>query len=523
MLGPSLAGDAQTAAYDIGCDEGAWNAFLRKMWCGIQTIPFSLGKWFITLSVGLLNWSLAFGVATGLSRLAGKLSDAYDTNILGRLDVRDLAWIVAVFVAGFHLLRAKFADGARELATTFIIAVLGGIIIANPQGYLDGSVDLAKHTTALSVRAVDGTMNDQPAEDEEAVRQRIGSVLHRTFVAETYDLINWGEPLTGECAVARDEVLADGPWGGDDRPREIMRQHGCTKQADYNEEPTDQRAFLSLTAFAGSALVSVLLGILAVAVLAAQVTLVALFSGASVAWVIALFPGGRAILWWWVSRVVWAILITFASTFLLSWISITLTVVLNATADVDVVQRCLIALVVVAVAFKFRSSIDKGIDAASARIAATMNSATGPRGAAKSAAPPAAAGSGFQPMSWSPTQTALTAAAAGASIAGTAITVARTSAQRGRTVGGGAVRGGRRAGSSALKGTKAIARAPVSVPQRIGQARARATQRSVDVRSRLDSARGRGQWARSARHPITVAREAKDAAIKAQTDLSDWM
>ncbi|HEY3143886.1 MAG TPA: hypothetical protein VGJ86_22305 [Acidimicrobiales bacterium] len=511
------------SAYDIGCDEGTWNAFLRKMWCGAQALPYSFGKWMIGLTVALLDWMLAFQVAESLSPLAAALSNVYQTRLLGGLDVADLAWTLALFVGGWHLLRAKFSDGVREIATTFIIAVLGGIVLANPQGYLEGSITLARNASGTVLEAVDGALNDQPASDATAIRGQLAINLKQTFVAESYDLLNWNGPLTGECAVARDEILAGGPWGGDDRPREIMREHGCEAQAAFNEKPTDTRAFGSLAIGAVSGLVSALLIVLSVAVFVAQVTLIALFSGASVAWIVALFPGGRGILWWWLSRLVWAVLITFTSVFLLSWLAITLTVVLNATADVNLLQRSLIALVVVAAAFKFRSSVDRAIDGASARIAATMNSLTGPRGAAKPAAASATSGGGFQPMSWSPTQTALTAAAAGASIAGTAITVARTSAQRGRTVGSGAVRGGRRAGASALKGSKAIARAPVTIPQRIGQSRARTTQRAVDVRSRLDSARGRGQWARSARHPVAVAREAKEAAIKAQTDLSDWM
>ncbi|MGH9213846.1 MAG: hypothetical protein ACRD2C_24710, partial [Acidimicrobiales bacterium] len=374
------------SAYDIGCDEGAWNAFLRKMWCGAQALPFALGKWFIGIGTELMSWALEFEVADALSPMAGLLSRVYSTSLLGPLQIADLAWTIAVFVGGWQLMRGRMADGIREIATTFIIAAFGAIILANPQGYLEGAVDLAQNTSGAVLEAVDGALNDgAPSQDSEAVRDRLGVVLRRSFVAEPYDLINWGESLTGECAEARNRILDDGPWGGEDRPREIMREAGCERQAAFNERPSDNRAVSSMTVAGASGLVAILIVVLSLGVFAAQVTLVVLFTGASLAWTIALFPGGRSILWWWISRLVWAVLITFASVFLLSWIAITITVVLDNTTDISIVQRCLITIMIVAVAFKFRSSVDKAIDGASSRLASIMNRATGPSGAAKGA------------------------------------------------------------------------------------------------------------------------------------------
>jgi hypothetical protein len=505
------------SAYDIGCDEGSWNAFLRKMWCGAQALPFALGKWFIGVGTQLMDWALDFRVADSLSPMAGLLSRVYNTSLIGPLQIRDLAWTVALFVGGWHLLRGRFADGAREVATTFIIAIIGAIVLANPQGYLEGSVALAQNTSGAVLESVDGALNNGPqAQDADAVRERLGMVLRRSFVAEPYDLIDWGESLTGECAAARNEILDDGPWGGDDRPREIMREHGCDPQAEFNARPSDNRAVSSLTVAGASGLVAILMVVLALGVFAAQITLVVLFSGASLAWAIALFPGGRSVLWWWISRLVWAVLITFTSIFLLSWIAITITVVLDNTTDISIVQRCLIAIMIVAVAFKFRHSVDKAIDGASSRLAGMMNKATGPTGAKPAAGAPAAGG-GFRPLSWSPTQTAVTAAGAGLAGASTAARVTRTNAERARTVGGGAVK----VGSSAVSGARAVALAPVRIPQ---AAKTKATQRALDVRATLDKARGtRAQWARNARHPLAAMRSAKSQGTEAASETMDWL
>lgn len=515
-------------AYDIGCDEGAWDAFLRKMWCGTQTLPFALGKWSIGLVTGVMDWAMDFTVAQTLTSFSDSLSRIYATSFIGQLNIRDLAWTVALFVGGWNLMRARFADGAREIATTFIIAILGSIVLANPDGYLEGSATLAQNSSGAVIEAVDSTMNGaQPDSDSAAVRERLGFVLRQSFVAEPYDLINWGGSLSGECAVARDEILRDGPWGSDDRPREIMREHGCESEATYNEKPSDNRAAAAITVAAASGLLAVLLGTLAVGVFAAQATLTALFAGASLVWVVALFPGARGILWWWLSRLVWAVLITFTSVFLLSWIAITVTTVLDNTDDVSIVQRCLIALVIVAVAYKFRSAVDRGIDRASSGIAGMLRKTASPAAAGAAAGGAAAAGGGFQALSLNPVTTGLTAAGAGATIAASAAKVARANTERARSVGGGAARaaeGARNVGESVVKRAKSVVMLPVTLPERVGQARVRATQRSADVRARLDQARAtRAQWRENVRHPLSAVRTARSQAAETSNDHRDWM
>ena len=365
-------------AYDIGCDEGSWNAFLRKMWCAAQAFPFSIGKWFIGIGIELLAWALEFRVAETLTPVAAMLSRVYNTSLVGPLNIDELAWTVALFVGGWNIMKARFAEGARDIFLTFIIAIFGGFVLANPQGYLEGSITLAQNSSGAVLEAVDGALTSAPAQDSNAVRDRLGGVLRRSFVGEPYDLINWGAPLTGECAAARDEILAGGPWGDDDRPREIMRARGCEAAADYNANPTDERAAASLTVAVASVMITILMVMMALAVFVAQITLVALFSGASVVWAVALFPGNRAVLWWWISRLIWAVLVTFASMFLLSWATITVTAVLDATTDLSIVQRCLIAIVIVGVAYRFRSSIDTAIDGTAKNFAQKMRRSSAP-------------------------------------------------------------------------------------------------------------------------------------------------
>jgi hypothetical protein len=516
-------------SYDIGCDEGSWNAFLRKMWCASQAFPFSIGKWFIGIGIELLAWALEFRVAESLTPVAALLSRVYNTSLIGPLNLDELAWTVALFVGGWNIMKARFAEGARDIFLTFLIAIFGGFVLSNPEGYLEGTVTAAQNMSGAVLEAVDGALSSSPAQDANAVRDRLGGVLRRSFVGEPYDLINWGAPLTGECAAARDEILAGGPWGDDDRPREIMRARGCEAAAEYNANPTDERAAASLTVAVASVMITVLMVMMALAVFVAQITLVALFSGASVVWVLALFPGNRSVLWWWISRLVWAILVTFASMFLLSWAAITVTAVLDATTDLSIVQRCLIAIVIVGVAYKFRSSIDTAIDSTAKGLAQKMRRSAAPisqtptgagfmvGGAAKLGSlpyvvpPPNPPG---VPGALSVTPGQATGVVTAASAAGLAYGT-RTQRLATQSLAGGraAVRGTQTIGGTVAGGATALVRAPVS-------ARAAVTERSLAVRSQLQRARA---GARAARNPVGAVRAARSARSSAANDASDWI
>jgi len=349
------------------------------------------------------------------------------------------------------------------------------------------------------LESVDGAMSARPAQDADAVRDRLAGVMRRSFVAEPYDLINWGESLEGECAAARDQILDSGPWGDEDRPREIMRAAGCEEQADFNHNPSDERAAASLTVAVASVMITVLMVAMAIAVFAAQITLVALFSVASLVWAVALFPQGRDLLWLWLSRLIWAVLITFASIFLLSWSAITVTAVLDATTELSIVQRCLIAIVVVGVAYRMRSAVEKGIGTASAGLQTAL------RGAATGntiVTVKAAQGFDDNILARNPIGTAVAGGLTGYALSRRAVGAASTGVQTTRRAG------------AAVSGTAAtVARAP-------GQARVRATARSEEIRQRLSEARAS---AGRLRHPLATRNASRDAADRAAADRSDWM
>jgi hypothetical protein len=354
-------------AYDIGCDEGDATAFMRRMWCGFQALPFAMTKWLVGIGTNLMEWALAFEVAELLTPLAEVLSDAYRVAFIEPLDLRHLAWMVTVFVFGISLLQGRTSAGIREIVTTAMIAIFGAMVIADPGGYLEGTRDTAQGLSGVVLEATDGAYSGEPSDGEE-VRGRLTSLFERTFVAEPYDLINWGEPLTGACADTRNEILVQGPWGSSDTPREMMRDAGCEAAADYNANPSDNRALAAALNMLAVALAMLFLIVLALAVFVAQITLVLLFSATSFIWIVALFPMARSVLWTWLSHLLHALLVTVAGVFLLSWMSIVGTTVLGNTTDMPIVQRSLIIVILAYVVYKALSGLGSALDGARQRI-----------------------------------------------------------------------------------------------------------------------------------------------------------
>jgi hypothetical protein len=485
-----------------------------------------LGKWAIGVGTDVMGWALEFQLADALTPVAGSLARLYDTSLIGPLGVRDLAWTLAMFVAGWHLLRGRGARGASEIASTFLIACIGSIVLANPQGYLEGTIALAQNTSGAVLEAIDDTLQpNSPSGDATAVRDRLDDIMRRSFVAEPYDLVNWGEPLSGACAAARDEILDRGPWGSDDEPRDIMRSGGCEEQANFNHDPTDSRAAASLVVMGASIATTVLLVAIALVVFLAQLTLVAMFAGASLCWVVALFPGvGRDLLWWWLSRLAWAVMATVGATFVLGWLAVTVTAALNATTEFSIIQRCLVALLIVAFAFRLRSQIGRQAEALSRRFGDRVAQSVGQQpNRAPAVAAGVAAGFGLSAMarSWAfdtpGGQYAYNRLYArhftrGYRSRGGGL---RRPLSRASAVGAGAAQASTTAVRTLRQAGRTAVMAPVLGPQAVARTRARATAASTRARARLDQARSTRQlWARNVRHPIAAVRTAGQPATR---------
>ncbi|HEX7196998.1 MAG TPA: type IV secretion system protein [Candidatus Limnocylindria bacterium] len=336
--------------YDIGFDEGAWNHLSRKVYGTFTDLSFQGARSSTALALWLVEWAYAFGVQDRLGGPAVDIARRYQSGIIGPLGLGHLAWTYAVAWAAVAALRGRLTMAAGELAISILAAGLAGILLANPAGYMQGTTDTMSRLSGALLATGTGQPPPDGATDAEAVMEPLQAEIHSAFVEEPYDYLNWGGPLSGSCAAARDEILATGPHGADDEPRSVMADAGCEAQAEFNERPDSNRLFGALLTFGAATLMAVLVGLVALTVVVAQVIAVTLWAVAPFALLAGILPGaGRELAWRWLTALARAVLAVVGMSFVLSILLLTVNALLEGSDDVGLVERfALVNMAVVA-------------------------------------------------------------------------------------------------------------------------------------------------------------------------------
>lgn len=363
-------GGVPSSHYDIGCDEGAWNNVGRKLYCWFTDLAFQTARVTVAVSLWLVGWAYSFAPARALTGPASRLAAMYQARIVGPLGLTHLAWFAAVAWAAVAVLRGRAVHAARELTVSFVCAGLGVLLVANPAGYLDGATRLMADTATLLL-APDTTNPNAAADPVTVLRER----AHRAFVEDPYDALNWGGPLTGPCAGARNQILADGPHGSDDEPRDRMRDAGCADQADFNARPSAERLFAALLTLTAAAVAAVLFAAVAFTLVTAQVLAAVLLAAGPFAVVSGILPGwGRDPAVRWVAGLARTVVAVAASSFVLSILLISVDGLLTATDGTPLLGRFGLVDALVAAMFIVRRKILGGGRHLTDRAAATLTS-----------------------------------------------------------------------------------------------------------------------------------------------------
>jgi hypothetical protein len=334
--------------YDIGFDEGAWNHISRKVYGTFTDLAFQGARSSTAVALWLVEWAYGFGMYDRLGGAAIDIATRYQHNVIGPLGLNDLAWFYAVAWAAITALRGRLTMAAGELVLSIIAAALAGVILANPTGYLHGTFDTMGKLSGALLATGTGEPPPEDGIDADAIMRPLQAQIHAAFVEEPYDHLNWGGPLPPPCAAARDEILATGPHGANNEPRETMQDAGCQQQADFNHDPTGTRLFGAVLTFGAAVVMVVLMALVAVTVVVAQFVAIVLFAIAPFALLAGVLPGaGRELAWRWVAALVRVVLAVVGMSFVLSLLLLTVTSLLQATADVGLIER--FALVNVAV------------------------------------------------------------------------------------------------------------------------------------------------------------------------------
>lgn len=387
IIPDSDVGAYPTSHYDVGYDAGAWDNIGRKFFGLLTELAFGVNRWLVGVGLWITPWAYGFGVvgALGDPALALALAEVYITELVGPAGLRHAAFFYAVAWAGWQGLRGRLRMAAGELALTALVAVFGGFVLADPAGYLGGAFDvMGRASGSFLVLGTGAEAPDGPGSAEAALRP-LNAHLHAAFIEQPHDYIDWGGPLTGACAAARDALLAEGPHGADDEPREAMRAAGCAAAADFNADPTAERLGGSLLTTLAAATVVVLLVLVAVTLLVAQVMAVLLFAVAPLALVSGLLPGaGRELLWRWVAALVRSALAVVGMSFVLSMLLLVVDGLLGATEGAGLIERfALLVLTSVGMLVVRRRAVGAGARLAE-RMATTLSAArVGGRGSTR--------------------------------------------------------------------------------------------------------------------------------------------
>jgi hypothetical protein len=361
--------------YDIGCDEGAWNHIGRKVYCTFTDLNFQAARGATALTLWLVEWSYGFGVYDRLGGHAITIAESYERNLIGPLGLSDVVWFAAVAWAGFAALKGKLTMAAGELVVSVVLAVLAGVFLANPAGYLQGLFDTMGSTSGALFATASGEPPPEDGVDADAVLAPLQAEIHSAFVEQPYDILDWGAPLTGQCATARDQILADGPHGNDDEPRDAMNAAGCSDAADFNHEPNGTRLFGAVLTMVAALIMAVLITLVAVTVVAAQVVAIVLFSVAPFALLAGVLPaGGRALAWAWLGALGRVVLAVVGMSFLLSLLLLTVQAILAGTTDASLVERFALLNLTVVVMFVARKRILAGGHNLASQLAQRMSS-----------------------------------------------------------------------------------------------------------------------------------------------------
>jgi uncharacterized membrane protein YgcG len=360
-------GDFPSSNFDIGCDEGAWNHIGRKVYCTFTDLAYQGSRSATATSLWMVEWAYAFGVYERLGGPAITIAESYESNMIGPLGLAELAWFYAIAWAGLNILKGKLSLAGGELAASVVMAALAAILLANPAGYLNGAFDTMGTVSGALLSTGTGQPPPDDALDADGVLQPLQAHMHRAFVEDPYDHLNWGgSDMPAQCRNMRDRILALGPWGNSDAPRDAMELAGCTEQAEFNHDPSGQRLFGAVLTMTAALVMVVLIGLVSLTIVVAQIVAVVLFAVAPFAALGAILTGGaRRMALGWIAAVIRVILVVVGMSFVLSLLLLTVEALLSAGADADLIERfALVNIVVIAMFGARRRVLHAGADMA---------------------------------------------------------------------------------------------------------------------------------------------------------------
>jgi hypothetical protein len=215
--------------------------------------------------------------------------------------------------------------------------------------------------------------------------------MKHAFIEIPYQLEDWGQIFDdpnnpSPCLNAYRQIVASGPHGTDDKPRDMMLAAGpaCQHAKDFNYTPTSSRMTTAVIALILSIFVLILAVVMAFGLILCQIALLVATITAPFVFAVAVVPGGgRRWLYKWVGTVLAAFLGSVVAISVLSLLMVAIGAV-SSQAGTDgqplfAVMGIMDFLVVAAIVywFKWRHSSKKAARRVAAQLAAMQYGASG--------------------------------------------------------------------------------------------------------------------------------------------------
>jgi hypothetical protein len=310
-----------------------------KLSTWVANIAFSLDQLFVWVSCWLVNVSLNFGVSDALLGPVAQVANGYQTHVVDRFGLVNLALMICVFCFGLSALRGRVGKGAGEILLSFCIAAVGGIILAAPadtvlgeHGLLGQTRDFGVGIAALPLSDPDGTVcppgsnifcapgdNPTPAD----VAKPFQYAMIDTFIRKPHEQMAYGVIFDNPgaehpCLATYNKIIATDRDSTDDSVMYEEMAKCDPRLAKQLRQDTGTRIVTSILVALGALvmLAYILVGVV-LPILGGQIALAALAILVVLAIPVSLTGGpGRRALWLWVgatASVLAAMVTSFAS------------------------------------------------------------------------------------------------------------------------------------------------------------------------------------------------------------------
>ena len=367
VVGESLIPDPgvdefPTRNYDIGYDEGAWNSFSRKGLGFLTAAGWMVNQVTVAVVLWFTGWAFGFDIIGPLKGPILTISATWQRELIGPIGLNDIVWFIVMTYVALQVWRGRAMNALGELAVSVIALAVALTIGANPGGYLDGAQTTLNQVSGATLAISRGEAPTGDPSQASAIVDPLRGELHDVLIEEPYEIINWGHPLSGACAQVARDMVAEGPWGTKNNPRNAMSDAGCTAESDFNHDPTFDRMASAWMAAAVSAVVLVLLLFAVVTMLMGSLFFVLRFSWLPLALLGFQLPGGaRELSWGWLVGLAKNLGVVAAMSFVISYMLMLTSAFLTAT-DLGLSQRFTIILIVAVAMFGYRKQVLEGIN-----------------------------------------------------------------------------------------------------------------------------------------------------------------